>query len=119
MDPPMATWIALASRTLRLASVAAVLATAAKLEGGPATTARCDQVVAMLRDSDSWLTENPCPDPAFDQGLHFYFTSISSLIARRELNPERAIDLATLEEVVELSGDFLAWLNDQLEEPLP
>jgi hypothetical protein len=95
------------------------LVTAAKYQGGPELTARCDQVVAMLRDSDIWLTDNPCPDEPFGRGLHFYFANISDLIARRELNVEGSMDLATLTMVVELSADFLAWLNEQLDEPAP
>jgi len=111
-------WLGQAAETLRLASSGAVLATAAKMEGGPGATATCDQVVAMFRESETWLTAHPCPDVDFDNGLHFYFASISDLIARQELNAGGMIDLPTLKAVIEMSGDFLAWLNEQLEVPL-
>ena len=73
----------------------------------------------MLRDSETWLTDNPCPDRDFDRWLHFYLANISDLITKRELNPGGEIDLRTLKEVVEMCSDFLAWLNAQLDEPLP
>lgn len=74
----------------------------------------------MFRESERWLNAHPCPDADFCNGLHsyFYFANISDLVARQELNPGGMVDLPTLNAVAEQSGDFLAWLNEQPDEPV-
>jgi hypothetical protein len=109
----MRNWIAQAAPTLRSATAAGVLAVGVNIQGGMAALATCDQVTARLREANYWLTEHPCPDGRFDEGLHLHFATLSDLIARQEMNPEGAVDLAILEKVIEVGGDFLAWLNEQ------
>ena len=112
----MGEWLDEAADTLRLVAAAGVLAVGIKLRGRPAAAATCDQVTALFQEMDSWLKSRPCPDAQFDAGLHYYFAHLGELISRQEMTVHGLIDSATLEEIVELAGLFLAWLNERLDE---